>query len=284
MNNKAVIFIAGQSNAHAHGQRLLEADWITEPLANVFSLDRDPNQAYDRDCVVWSGFTTAGKNLGETQDHTASLGYHLAKLWQSAIDGGAELPDLYIVQISIGSQGILNGMWNRDMERVLIPGPLGTVNVALFPLAQQIYRLVMEDLGDPEVLGFHWLGSEQEIWNEAYKSPELPERYDHFFDSLLAAIGRPCPVYIYETYFHLACRRLGVPEEAADGVNAALYRQAERLGATLVQAKESPLWDGSAQGYGIFAPDNGHYLAKVQGWFASRFFREVLRRYGYENY
>lgn len=278
MKKKAVVFIAGQSNAHAHGQKLPESEWITEPLANVFSLDREPNQSYDISRVVWSGFTTAGKNLGESQDHTASLGYHLAKMWQSAIDGGAALPDLYIVQISIGSQGIINGMWNRDTEKVLIPGPLGTVKIALFPLAQHIYKLVMEDLGDPEMLGFHWLGSEQEIWHEAYKAPDIEERYDHFFDTLLAAIGKRCPVYFYETYFKLACRRFGIPDEAGDGVNAAIYRQQERLGAALVRAKECPFWDESAQGYGIFAPDNGHYLAKVQQWFAQRFYEEVLER------
>ena len=278
MKKKAVVFIAGQSNAHAHGQQLPEADRITEPLRNVFSLDREPNQAYDRENVVWSGFTTAGKNLGESQDHTASLGYHLAKLWQEAIDGGRELPDLYIVQISIGSQGIINGMWNRDRERTLIPGPLGTVNIALFPLAQQIYRLVMADLGGPEVLSFHWLGSEQEIWHDAWKLAELDERYDHFFDTLLGAIGAPCPVYFYETYLELCCRRFDLPLEAALGVNRALFRQAERLGATLVRAKASPFWDPLARGYGLFAPDNGHYLPGVQGWFAGRFFDEILER------
>ena len=58
-------------------------------------------------------------------------------------------------------------------------------------------------------------------------------------------------------------------------MNAALYRQAERLNATLVRAKESPFWDEAAQGYGIFAADNGHYLAKVQQWFAQQFFERV---------
>jgi len=247
-------------------------------LPNVFSLDRDPNQSFDINSVVWSGFTTAGKNLGESQDHTCSFGYYLAKLWQSAVDAGTALPDLYIVQISIGSQGILNGMWNRDKKKILIPGPLGTADIALFPFAQHIYRLVMQDLQDPQVLGFHWLGSEQEIWNEAYKSPELNERYDHFFDTMLATIGSPCPVYFYETYLTLCCRRFGLPEEAAAGVNAAIYRQAERLGATLVRAKDSPFWDSGAPGYGIFAPDNGHYTAQVQQWYAKRFYDEIRRR------
>ena len=273
---KALVFISGQSNAHAHGQFLAEEDRIVRPLANVFSLDRDPNQSFGISALQWSGFTTAGKNLGETQDHTASLGYHLARLWQDAIDGGTDLPDLYIVQISVGSQGILNGMWNRDREKVLIPGPLGTAKIALFALAQHIYRLVMADMPDAQLLGFHWLGSEQEVWNGAYRSPELEERYDDFFDTLLSVMGKPCPVYIYETYLDRFCREQGLPAEAAAGVNAALYRQAERLGGTLVRAKDSPFWDPAAPGCGIFAPDNGHYTAQVQKWFAQSFFGELL--------
>ena len=275
---KAVVFISGQSNAHAHGQALPEQDRITTPLSNVFTLNRDPNQSFDIDHVVWSGFTTAGNNLGESQDHTCSLGYYLATMWQSAIDAGADLPDLYIVQISVGSQGILNGMWNRDKEKVLVPGPLGTVNIALYRLAKHIYPLVMENLRDPTVLGFHWLGSEQEIWYGAYQSPELNERYDHFFDTMLSAIGVPCPVYFYETYLIPACRNFGIPEEAAAGVNAALYRQAERLGATLIRAQDSPFWDPAAAGYGVFAPDNGHYTARVQQWYAQQFYQASLER------
>ena len=283
-NRKAVVFICGQSNAHAHGQFLPEEERILSPLANVFSLDRDPNQSYDLDKVVWSGFTTAGKNLGESQDHTCSLGYYLAKQWQSAVDGGADLPDLYIVQISIGSQGIINGMWNRDREKVLIPGPLGTVNIALFPLAQHIFKLVMEDLGEPEVLGFHWIGSEQEIWHEAYKQADCQERYDYFFDSIIASIGGSFPVYLYETYLEKACARFEIPLEAAAGVNAAIYRQAERLNnAVLVRAKDSPYWDENAPHWGIFAPDNAHYLGIVQQWYAERFFAEVCRNQKWEN-
>lgn len=275
---KAVVFISGQSNAHAHGQVIPEKDRITQPLSNVFSLDRDPNQSFDINRVVWSGFTTAGKNLGETQDHTCSFGYYLAKMWQAAIDNGAALPDLYIVQISIGSQGIINGMWNQNKAKILVPGPLGVADIALFPLAQHIYQLVMRDLQDPLLLGFHWLGSEQEIWKEAYKSPELDERYNHFFDTMLSAIGAPCPVYFYETYLTLFCRHYGLPEEAAVGVNAAIYRQAERLGAKVVCARNSPFWNSDAPGYGIFAPDNGHYTAQVQSWFAQQFYDEIQGR------
>ena len=69
----AVVFVSGQSNAHAHGQFLAPEDRIAVPLKNVFSLDRKENQSFDITDVVWSGYTTAGKNLGESQDHTCCL-------------------------------------------------------------------------------------------------------------------------------------------------------------------------------------------------------------------
>ena len=40
-NKAAVLFISGQSNAHAHIQFLAEEDKIIQPLKNVFSLDRE---------------------------------------------------------------------------------------------------------------------------------------------------------------------------------------------------------------------------------------------------
>ena len=75
----AVLFINGQSNATAHQQFLSEEDRILTPMKNVFGLDRNPNQSFDITDVTWSGWTSMGKNLGESQDHTASLAYFVAK-------------------------------------------------------------------------------------------------------------------------------------------------------------------------------------------------------------
>lgn len=281
-NNAAVLFISGQSNAHAHGQVLPENERIIVPLKNVFSLDRAQNQSFDITDVVWSGFTTAGKNLGEIQDHTASLGYHFAKLWQKAIDEGEDLPDLYIVQISIGSQGILNGMWNPDWKRSMVPGPLGTVNISLFPWAQQVNRLVMQNLRnrglEPTVIGWHWLGSEQEVWDEVYLREDFQSRYDDFFDTMLASIGVPCPLYIYKIHFEKACAAFGLPTQSCEHINAQLQRQCRRHGGTMVDAAESPYWDAQGERFGIFK-DNGHYLPWVQQWFAEQFYRKVRAQF-----
>ena len=280
MRKKAVVFIAGQSNAHAHGQLLPENERIIDPFPNVFSLDRDPNQAFDRECVVWSGFTTAGKNLGESQDHTASLGYHLAKLWQNAIDQGKDLPDLYIVQISIGSQAIVNGMWNPDRERILIPGPLGTAKIALFHLVRQIYRLVMADLQDAEVLGFHWLGSEQEIWHDTWKSPELDKRYDYFFDKMLASMGQHCPLWLYKINAEHFCLTHDIKPYASENINKALWWQAQRhKDVHMVRPDHCPWWNPEEPLRGIYAPDDAHYLPKVQQWFAEEFYCYVRKHY-----
>lgn len=279
----AVLFINGQSNAHAHHQYLSEEERITEPLKNVFGLDRDPNQSFDIQDVVWSGFTTAGKNLGESQDHTASLAYHTALLWQNAIDSGIALPDLYIVQVSIGSQGIINGMWNRDKEKVMKPGELKNVDISLYPWALQVNRLAMENLKKQgfatEAIGWHWIGSEQDILHAAYEREDFQERYDFFFDTMLEAIGAPCPLYLYKIFFQKACPRLGTPLESVDRVNEALLRQCDRFeDVTVVRPDLCPHWDLEHEHWGIFAEDNGHYLAKTQKWFADEFFADVIRR------
>ena len=281
MNNAAVLFISGQSNAHAHDQKMEEKDWITTPLKNVFALDRKENQSFDITDVTWSGYTSTGKNLGETQDNTYCFAYYMAKMWQRAIDAGKELPDLYIVQISIGAQGIINGMWNRDKEKILKPGVLGTVDIALFPLALHIYHLAIQNLKNsgknPQVIGWHWIGSEQEIWYEAYKKDDFSERYDYFFDAMLDAIGMECPLYLYKIYPELNCKRYGLPVEAASYINKELQRQcSKKQNATMVKAEKSPYWNLNEEKWGIFS-DYCHYIPKVQQWFAEQFFTKVVK-------
>ncbi|MBE6925961.1 MAG: hypothetical protein E7461_03865 [Ruminococcaceae bacterium] len=285
-NKAAVLFISGQSNAHAHIQFLEEEERITEPLQNVFSLDRDPNQSFDITDVVWSGFTGAGKNLGEMQDHTASFAYFFARLWQNAIDSGVELPDLYIVQISIGGEGIINGrgigdgMWNPQKEKVMIPGKLGEADISLHPWALQVNRLALENLRkmgkDPIVLGWHWLGSEQDTREGGYDNPGLLEIYDRFFDTMMEVIGKDSPLYLYKIYMDRFCKVQNITDEGIPVINAVLERQCRRFPkSTFVKAEECPYFDIAHPNYGIFFRDNGHYLGKTQQWFAERFFEEV---------
>lgn len=284
MKQAALVYITGQSNAHAHGRALAAQDRIERPLNNVFALDRAQNQSLDVQELVWSGFTTCGKNLGESQDHTASLAYHLARRWQRAVDGGAPLPDLYIVQMSVGSQGIVNGMWNPDWPRGLTPGPLDTVNISLYPFARHVFPMVPGSIArrgaEVAATAWHWLGSEQEVWDGAYLRPDTGARYDAFFDAMLAAVGVGCDVYLYKLYIQEFCRTHGIPAEATDRVNELLVRQCHRHERFhFIAAEDSPCWDPGKPQLGIFAPDNGHYIAAVHQWFADRFFEEWTPRF-----
>lgn len=279
-SDAAVIFILGQSNAHAHEQFMRDEDKITTPLKNVFSLDRNPNQTLHPHGVVWSGYTTAGKNLAETQDHTCCFAYYFASMWQQAIDNGARLPDLYIVQMSIGSQGIKNGMWNKNKEECLIPGALGTVDISLYPMFMRTAHAVMRDLNERfahlAVLGIQWLGSEQDAHPGGYSSEDFRALYDDFFTEIPAAVGADTPVRIYR----LCCYNFSDSPEWAQGVatvNAELDRQAKLHGFEVTSAEYSPFWDRSSPTLGVFAPDNAHYLAKVQHWFAEQYFSAITK-------
>lgn len=281
----AVVFISGQSNAHAHGQVMEESDRVVIPFKNVFSLDRNPNQSFDITDVVWSGFTTEGKNLGEIQDHTYSLAYFLAKKWQDAINQGCDLPDLYIVQMSIGAQGIINGMWNPDQPKRMTPGILGEVDISLFPWALQINRLVISNLKrngkQPQVIGWHWIGSEQEIWEQAYDRADLKQRYNEFFDQMLESMGEACPLYLYKLCLQRVCDKEGLPYRAFENINEALREQISRHeNVTFVETDKSPYWDEEDAHSGIFGEDEAHYNRKVQEWFAQQFFEEFLKTRG----
>ena len=279
--NAAVVFINGQSNATAHQQFLPEEDRVYTPMRNVWSLDRIPNQSFDITDVVWSGWTSMGTNLGETQDHTASLAYFIAKKWQALIDAGKNLPDLYIVQISIGCQGIINGMWNRDKERVMKPGILGEADISLLPFALHIHKLVMKNLTEagknPEVIGWHWLGCEQEIWDEAYLREDFRERYDYHFDVMRDSMGGDIPAFLYKVVVRGGLERYQLPLESENIINEEIVRQANRIGAKLVDPRTCPWWDpDDTLYYGILAADRAHYVPKVQEWFADIFLGELL--------
>ncbi len=284
MKNKkaAIVFVTGQSNAHAHAQLLAENERITEPLKNVFALDRAENQSFDITDVKWSGFTTSGKNLGETQDHTASFAYYLALRWQAAIDGGAELPDLYIVQMSIGGQGIINGMWNSDLPEHLVAGSLDNVDISLYHLAAKVFPLVRRNLQnsgiESEVIAWHWLGSEQDLANGVTESAQLPERYDSFFNSMLSFIGCDCPTYLYKIYSKRQCEVCKAPDSALDVINEQFERQCKlHKGFSLVDLAEFPEWNEKSADLGVFCPDLIHYRSATQKWFADRFFEQFVQ-------
>ena len=280
----AVVYIMGQSNAHGHAQEMYREDRVLTPMQHVFSLDRKENQFYGLDKITWSGYTSHGKNLGETQDHIYNLAYFLADRWERLAEE-KDLPDLYIVQISVGAQAVVNGirfpgcgMWNPDHARIIQPGGWEEADIGLYHLAMEILPLVHKDLSsrynNPVALGLHWIGNEDDAGVNAVYPEDFADRYDQFFDSVLSAIGFDCPIHFYKM---LCTHREDFTPTGIEIVNSQHERLAKRLpNAAFHNLQESPLWDEEDPCFGLFAPDMCHYRARTQKYIAQQFWTQFL--------
>lgn len=288
-SDAAVLIVLGQSNAHGHGLQLKDEDRIIEPMTHVWGLCRSANQKLDLPDVTWSGYQSAGMNLGETQDHTVCIATEVAKKWQHEFENGnrLSLPDLYIIQISIGAQGLSpskgekNDMWNPHRAAKLIPGPLGTVDISLFPFTLSILKTAMNNLRsnkkNPVVIGVHWSAGNDGCLT-ADKCAELENLYQILFDGFFAAIGQPCTLYLEKLLCKNRLRDLGLPIEALTFENN-LYREmvARDSRFRLISAEFSPYWIEETETNGVFVDDHVHYTAEMQQWFAGLYFDRVIR-------
>lgn len=206
MKKHAEVFILlGQSNAVGHAIPMAEKDTIRQPLSHVFGLSRAQNQLLYPERLYFSGYTSAGMNLGEAQDHTYSLANCLAAQWERAAEAVPGMPDLYLIQIAIGAQGIGPGfMWNPDYPEQLTPGSLGTVNISLYPFTKRILSLLKPSFDQMRVeyhiLGVHWRGGEEDT---AANPPEieiplLQPIYRQLFDMLRLALGEMPKTVLYQ--------------------------------------------------------------------------------------
>lgn len=200
----AVFMLFGQSNAVGHILPMRQEDTIRRPLKNVFGLSRTLNQSFDIKELQWTGYTSHDMNLAETQDDTYSIANCLAQLWQERVDAGEDLPDLHIVHIAIGAQGITEKfMWYPDREKKMIPGSLGTVDISMYPFALHILSLLKDSfakLGKTyEIMGMHWLGGAEDMTIPVEDlNRVLDGLYLRLFRQMREAAGQNFPVILYK--------------------------------------------------------------------------------------
>ena len=287
MKKIAVFMIFGQSNAVGHGVPMEEKDYILAPLKNVFGLNRDPNQSYDSTELFFSGYTSFGMNLAETQDNTYSVPNCLARRWQNAIDNGENLPDLYIIQIAIGSQGVY-GMWHPDREPVLVPGVHGTCNISMYPLATHVLSLFNKYMKDndltPDFVGMHWRGGEQETdFSPAELENKLKGLYHRIFDGLREAIGYEVPITLHRMPFVKVMQKSdeekgGTHLESMNFINNLFNELASEIpNTTVFDIRQAPFYDEYAWDCNIFRWDLIHYSPKANDYVAE----QILE--GYKN-
>lgn len=289
---KAAVFILlGQSNAVGHGVPMKEEDVISSPLKNIFGLSREKNQSFDIKRLSWSGYTSFGMNLAEEQDNTYSVVNCLATLWQKHIDKGNEqgLPDLYIIQIAIGAQGITEGyMWHPDREIKLIPGKLGEVNISLYPFAKHIFSLLetsFEEMNmDFEVIGFHWRGGE----NDATASKEMLEKnlfgiYQRMLEDFCPLLQNP-PVILHKLCCPDRMKELG--GEALSNmhfINEVFEGLSEKFDSLeIFDPTKAPQFVPHLRGNGIFIEDAVHFTPEVNSWVAECILKKFLETHKFK--
>ena len=281
MKKAAVFILLGQSNATGHNLPMAEQDKIITPLRHVFGLRREDNQAYDNPSLTWSGYTSHGMNLAEEQDHTYSIANCLARQWQDAIDGGQALPDLYIVQIAIGAQGVTEHyMWNPGYPQILIPGKLGTVKIALAPFTAHILSLLKDSIrtrgAEPEIMGIHWRGGENDFYagGEVHQ-PVLKSLYEQIFGGFYDALGEKAPTVLHK----LVCFERTKNELELDNLHF-INRVFEELcvknpNISIFDVRQAPCYIPDVPGNGLFKADFVHFTEEANQWCA----RYILRQY-----
>ena len=285
----AVFIILGQSNATGHNIPMVEQDKITTPLKNVFGLHRKDNQSFRNTRLTWSGYTSCGMNLAEEQDHTYSIPNCLATIWQKHIDEGnrCHLPNLYIIQIAIGAQGVREGaMWHPAREEKLSPGKLGEADISLFPFTKHIFCLLDDSFAEEEyeIIGLHWRGGEGEVnATQSYLTQNLQAIYTEIFDTFNVLLQDP-PTVIHKIvcHDHMLTRdpsgELVQKMHYINDVFAKLEKHYPNI--TIFDPTNAPQFNPDVYGNGIFLPDAIHFTPEVNQWVANCILDEYLNHRG----
>ena len=297
-NNKCQVFILfGQSNAVGHGIFMLEKDKIKTPLKNVFGLHRKYNQSFDINKLTWSGYTSSGMNLAEEQDETYSVANCLATLWQKAIDADINLPDLYIVHIAIGAQGVTEQylpdgstrkyMWNPDYEKKLIPGKLGSVDISLYPFSLHILSLLdnsFKAIGkEYEIMNLLWRGGENdELTPVENLKDRLKGIYEEIFSGFYKAIGYRVSLTLNKLLSREALMKVypdGEPLKSLEYINEVFEELAkENDNISVFDIRKAPFYKENESGNGLFIDDLVHYTPETNRWNAEQIIKDFLSK------
>jgi hypothetical protein len=276
---EAVFILLGQSNAVGHNLPMREEDIIKTPLKNVYGLTREKNQSFDNDKLNWSGYTSYGMNLAEEQDNTYSVANCLARLWQNYIDSEKEnqLPNLYIIQIAIGAQGVTDRyMWSPSREKRLIPGKLGQVDISLFPFSKHIFKMIDDSFAemgkDYEIIGLHWRGGENDIEeNKDFLLGNLEEIYVEIFNEFNRILKNP-PIVLHKIVAYDRANELdstGKYAENIDVINNVFERLQKRYtNISIFDVRQFPKYIPNIRCNGIFIQDAVHFTEEVNYWVA----------------
>ncbi|MCC8367861.1 hypothetical protein J8V57_16545 [Xenorhabdus sp. PB61.4] len=285
-NDAPLLVVLGQSNSYGHATQLAPDEAITQGLNNVFTLSLPEVYSVNFSTINWTGLTSFGHaNIGApcglqrgNQDHPVNIANRFARYWQNHINTGntLHLPDLYVILMGYGGQGMYlpdtpDNRWapERDPDDV----------ESLYPRAVRTLRMAVNSLRKmgkkPRILAVHWNQWEAETESlAAAKAAEM--NFTRIVTGLSDAIGsRNIP---WRFYYPLSVwfdpLNTSYVSEAINSVIAANpeYR-------TLVDARKAPNYNGISTQFGVFTPDDMHYNAETQKWFARQEWAQILAGY-----
>ncbi|MFM0288205.1 hypothetical protein [Paraburkholderia megapolitana] len=251
--------------------------------------------------VNWTDSTSSDMNLGY-YGGSGNAANFAAYAWQSAINAGEPLPDLYIIHIGWGSQGVdvaddaFSGCCDWTVHGVNLWQPMldatKTPTWALAPFARRMMYLGLKQIlatgKKPRVLGLEWNQWEAEAapLNSAGNATTIgraPQNYAHLFSSFFASVGSAFPVMIVKP---LSTAYDNVTNGVAPYNPAALASMQKVFGGfvdadarvfSFVDASQSPDWNGQGPGFGIFqggslggGDGSVHYNLDTQKWFGEQ--------------
>ena len=285
MKDPVLFVLLGQSNAVGHGVILEENERIETPLKNVFGLTWDDNPFPGDEPAVWRGFVTKKMNLGELTENFGSVANYLAPMWQKAVDSGEELPDLYIVNISLGAQGVTEEyMWYPEREVKFVPGHIGVADISLTPYAENILSRVkkyFDGLGVKPKTCIHWRGGENDYLVPRSKLEVcLPEIYREIFTRLWSSLGDKPKTVLHR----IVCDTRANDFNPIDGlslismgyVNNVFYGLTEEFeNVEVFDAAKIPGYTLATEERGIFLEDKVHFTAAANKWVAEKVFEDL---------
>ncbi|MGV9271145.1 RICIN domain-containing protein [Kitasatospora sp. NPDC003701] len=286
-----VLIVLGQSNAEGWKAPITDAADVAQcqSFSHVKGLSRTNNRAAGATKATWSPYTCSGSNLGA--EYGNGLNYNVASAtalrWERAAKGTA-LPDLNVIHLAWGSQGVQG----NDLARNLWwPDRNPTDVQSLFPLAVNTIanglRALQEAGKRPRVIGLHWNQWEAEADNPATAGAgQVRQALLKVLEPLRTITGAStAPVFLYRPRANVydATRTRYVTEALtaiAGGPAPHSYRLLDPADAR--SATGTPLYQpADPPNFGIFS-DGVHYTRAVQEWYAEQQWRTVFtdQRYG----
>ncbi|WP_133646899.1 hypothetical protein [Paraburkholderia flava] len=251
--------------------------------------------------VNWSDSTSADMNLGY-YGGSGNAANFAAYAWQSAINAGERLPDLYIIHIGWGSQGVdaaddaFSGCCGWTVHGVNLWQPMLNASqiptYALAPFARRMMYLGLKQIlasgKKPRILGLQWNQWEAEAapLNSSGNAPTIqraPQNYAHLFSSFFAAVGTKFPVMIVKPLSTAYDNVSGAVAPYNPNALASMQKvfegfvDADPRTFSFADASKSPDWNGQGPGFGIFqggalggGDGSVHYNLDTQKWFGDQ--------------